>query len=422
MVVSSSNRLIDVVNSIIMDIIFSEDENRELTDEGKRLIRLGLEGASLEEILRALFEFERLNLSRIAWQVLNDNKDIISERTKYADARMGDIGVMIYFLSQYLDGFSEKVSMDIKDIIQRKLDSDCVDEVIIFLKSMYSADMHEKITELISDRLTRRIRNMSLSELIKLLFWMPKYAFERVLDLAKDLIRKRFSSMAPEQIRIFLLALGIKNRTKLDIFLEHMGDIAYLAGFKDSEVAKLLRTKKEIGKAPINLIVIFHSSIEQQDREMVISTVKETSKVNIKTEELPSIVESVIDSFNIKGIYQGHYIVDTLSVSYDDIFLFVAPYKLLAEEVFIEEDFYNPTFEGGEGICGIGAIVSIPSEKATDKKVYIYNVVKHELGHVFGLEYHCEDDCVMGEPQDKPMRFCSKCQKILKKKGILKKP
>jgi len=195
MVVSSSNRLIDVVNSIIMDIIFSEDENRELTDEGKRLIRLGLEGASLEEILRALFEFERLNLSRIAWQVLNDNKDIISERTKYADARMGDIGVMIYFLSQYLDGFSEKVLMDIKDIIQRKLDSDCVDEVIIFLKSMYSADMHEKITELISDRLMRRIRNMSLSELIKLLFWMPKYAFERVLDLAKDLIRKRFLSI-----------------------------------------------------------------------------------------------------------------------------------------------------------------------------------------------------------------------------------
>ncbi len=422
MVVSSSNRLIDVVNSIIIDIIFSEDENRGLTDEEKRLIRLGLEGALLEEILRALFEFERLNLSRIAWQVLNDNKDIISERTKYADARMGDIGVMIYFLSQYLDGFSEKVLMDIKDIIQRKLDSDCVDEVIIFLKSMYSADMHEKITELISDRLTRRIRNMSLSELIKLLFWMPKYAFERVLDLAKDLIRKRFSSMAPEQIRIFLLALGIKNRTKLDIFLEHMGDIAYLAGFKDSEVAKLLRTKKEIGKAPINLIIIFHSSIEQQDREMVISTVKETFKVNIKTEELPSMVESVIDSFNIKGIYQGHYIVDTLSVLYDDIFLFVAPYKLLAEEVFIEEDFYNPTFEGGEGMCGIGAIVSIPSEKATDKKIYIYNVVKHELGHVFGLEYHCENDCVMGELQDKPMRFCPRCRQMLIKKGILKKP
>jgi len=41
MVVSSSNRLIDVVNSIIMDIIFSGDENRELTDEEKRLIRLG---------------------------------------------------------------------------------------------------------------------------------------------------------------------------------------------------------------------------------------------------------------------------------------------------------------------------------------------------------------------------------------------
>lgn len=172
----------------------------------------------------------------------------------------------------------------------------------------------------------------------------------------------------------------------------------------------------------LRINVIFHSGLDDIARSAVLRTIESTFSVEVQVIDLDGDVEELIENFYVawRGQYEASSILETIARVYpNDIFLFVVPFDIFVEGL---------NFVFGVALPRIGAVISTARFKSSDRNVYverIYKTVKHELGHVFGLE-HCRNPCVMRfansimELDMKPKYFCEKCAEKLMGLGVLK--
>jgi len=96
---------------------------------------------------------------------------------------------------------------------------------------------------------------------------------------------------------------------------------------------------------------------------------------------------------------------------------------VVSEDIFVD----GLNFVFGVAQIGKGAVISTFrlgfSSDESLFKLRLEKTIKHELGHVFGLE-HCTNNCVMRfanslyELDLKPNSYCSKCYKYLKSVNV----